>query len=176
MDQQRLAGLDPATVEYIGPHGHHDLWKSCAFVETHRGWQGKHGSLMDERIFGITATRHQSANPVPHRPFRNSVTAGNHLTRAFETKDFGRARGRRVKTGALNKIGAVQAGRINTYQNFLCTAAGLGGFYGRQGGVAIMVDSPHRVRHVLILSGLVILPLPCSLCLLRATCTRDAVT
>jgi hypothetical protein len=66
MDEDRLAGDEPAAVEHVGPDGEIGLGKSRSLDHRHADGDRQGVVLRDHRVIRIAAARHQRHHGVAH--------------------------------------------------------------------------------------------------------------
>ena len=73
--------------------------------------------LVGQRVLGVAAARQERADGVAHPPARAAGADGGDLAGRLEPGQVGRARRRRVGAGALQHVGAVDAGGAHPDQD-----------------------------------------------------------
>jgi hypothetical protein len=118
VDQQCLSLLQSTAVKYIRPHGKKRFGQGCGLnhAQARRDRQGL--SLGYYTISGIASAMSQGADLVAHFPAHNISSAGHDGAGNFQPRQVGCTLGYRVKSLALQDIGAIDSGGSNPHENF----------------------------------------------------------
>ena len=117
MDEQRLARLQGASLEHVGPDGHRRLDQPGRLH--HRQALGDRQRLagIDDAIFGIAAAADEPADLVADPPAGDALADARDLARDFQPRRIGGAGGRRIFADALDEIAAVEPGGMDLHQH-----------------------------------------------------------
>ena len=117
VDQKRLACLQPAALEHVGPHGEKRLGHRTRLDERETVGQRQRVRLMHRAEFRVAAARHQAADAVAEPKARRTLAQPDHRAGDLEAGNVGCARRRRIGPLALQDVGAVDAGRLDLDQH-----------------------------------------------------------
>ena len=125
LHQQRLTGLQSATVEHIAPDREHGLRQGRRLGVGPA--LGHRQALPDwsHAIFGITATCNQGTHALPQRQAGRRQLGNitlHHGTRNLQPRNVGGTRRHRIVAGALQHIGSIHAAGTHPHQQFTRTS------------------------------------------------------
>ena len=116
MDQYLLAGLGSAQFEYVQPGGAEYLGDGCGIFPAHALGYRQQMSGIHHHFIGHAATGQQGTDPVAGLPA--GLTAGfDYFPGTFQPENIGSTRWRRVVTGLLQQVCAVDSSGLDAYPN-----------------------------------------------------------
>ncbi len=117
MHEQRLAGLEAAAVEDIGPDGEEGFGDRGRLDHREAGGNRQRVAVVRHAILRIAAAGHESEDRVANREARRIRAERDDLARDFEPENVGRALRRRISALPLQNIGTIDAGRGDRNEN-----------------------------------------------------------
>jgi hypothetical protein len=117
VDQDRLAGLEPAALEHVGPDGKVGLRQAGRLDHRQPLW---HRQALRRRrcaVLRVAAARDQRADRIARFPALHVGRRGDDLAGDLQPRDRRRARRRVVAALALQHVGPVDAGSVDPDQH-----------------------------------------------------------
>ena len=128
MDQQTLAGFEPAGIDDVGPGREQGLRQGRRIDGIEARRQRQHAAALRQRIFGIAAAAQKRTDRVADLVRTGVIAQRRDMTGDLHPQCFRRSRWRRIGAARLMQIGAVNARGGDLDENFTLARRGPGQF------------------------------------------------
>ena len=124
MNQKRLAGLERAALEHVVPNRHQRLRDGASLQHRQSGRYRHRLRILCDAILRVAAAGHQRHDLVAKLVPDGASAEGYDFAGDFKARQIAGSGRRRVRTGALRDVGAVDAGGCHLDQNFASSGRG----------------------------------------------------